>query len=153
MAVVIKPITLKDVVPLHKLSVRDEQDNFIAPNAVTIAQARFETGAYDFCIWDNDRRVGLIAVIDMSEHDQRTEIDDPEAIYVWRLLIDKDSQGKGYGTAAMNWVEAWTKARGRTLIQIQAVETNDAAIKLYEKLGYTKTGKRDDSEIQLEKRL
>lgn len=43
--------------------------------------------------------------------------------------------------------------RGCPLVQIQAVEDNDAAIGLYESLGYEKTGKRAGKEIQLEKKL
>jgi len=153
MDVRLKPITGADVLPLEKITVTDEQDRFVAPNPITIAQARFEKGAYDFCIWDGDRRVGLIALIDMSEHDDLDEIDDPNAAYVWRLLIGQDLQGKGYGKAAMHLAEDWAKMRGCPLVQIQAVEDNGAAIGLYESLGYKKTGKRAGKEIQLEKKL
>lgn len=153
MVVRLTPMTGADVVPLEKITVYPHQDNFIAPNPITIAQARFAKGAYDFCIWDEDERVGLIALIDLAEADDLDEIDDPQAAYVWRLLIGKDNQGKGYGKATMALAEDWARARGKPVMQIQAVEDNTAAIGLYEKLGYVKTGKRAGSEIQLEKRL
>jgi len=149
----LKPITLKDVAPLFYVQVSDEQDIFVAPNPVTIAQARFKKGAYDFCIWNDDTRVGLIALIDMAEHEDRDEIDDPEAVFVWRLLIGEEFQGKGFGTAAMGLAEDWARKRGKPLMQIQAVETNAVAITLYERLGYRRTGKMLGEEIQLEKRL
>lgn len=153
MTITLTPITADDVVPLGNMSVRDDQDRFIAPNIFTIAQARFHTGAYDFCIWVGDQRVGLIALIDMAEHDDPSDIDNPEAVYVWRLLIGTDFQGRGYGKAAMSAAENWTIARGKSLVQIQAVEDNAAAIGLYESLGYVRTGKMSDNEVQLEKRL
>ncbi len=149
----IRPITMDDVVPLHKVTVRADQDRFIAPNAVTIAQARFETGAYDFCLWDDDTRVGLMALIDMAEHDDRSEIDAPDAVYVWRLLIGTEFQGNGFGSAAMAFAEDWGRKRGRRCVQIQAVEDNAAAIGMYQSLGYALTGKMSDGEVQLEKVL
>lgn len=148
-----RPVTLQDVVPLHDVTVRADQDRFVAPNAITIAQARFETGAYDFCLWDGDTRVGLIALIDMAEHEDREEIDDPEAVYVWRLLIGKDFQGQGHGKAAMDFAESWARERGRRCVQIQAVEENSHAITMYQALGYTLTGHKSGKEVQLEKVL
>lgn len=153
MAIDLRPIRGEDVVPLENITVRADQDRFIAPNIVTIAQARFETGAYDFCIWNGDTRVGLIALIDMAEHEDREEIDAPDAIYVWRLLIGQDYQGQGFGKAAMAFAEDWARKRGRRCMQIQAVEDNHAAIGMYQSLGYTLTGKMSGVEVQLEKVL
>ncbi|MEL6681428.1 MAG: GNAT family N-acetyltransferase [Pseudomonadota bacterium] len=149
----LRPITLQDVRHLHGVTVQPEQDRFIAPNAVTIAQTRFETGAYDFCIWDGETRVGLLALIDMAEHEDRSEIDAPDAVYIWRLLIGTAFQGKGHGTAAIRFAEDWARTRGRPRMQIQAVEDNAAAIRLYQHLGYELTGKREGEEVQLEKLL
>ncbi len=148
-----RPITGKDVSPLEKITVHADQDRFIAPNIVTIAQARFETGAYDFCLWDGDTRVGLIALIDMAEHEDREEIDAPDAVYVWRLSIGKNFQRQGYGKAAMAFAEDWARERRRRCVQIQAVEDNAAAIGMYQSLGYALTGKRSGKEVQLEKAL
>lgn len=153
MAFAARPVTGADVVPLENITVHPDQDRFIAPNIVTIAQARFETGAYDFCLWDGDTRIGLIALIDMAEHEDREEIDAPDAVYVWRLLIGKDFQRQGYGQAAMAFAEDWARKRGRRCVQIQAVEDNAPAIAMYQSLGYALTGNRSGKEVQLEKLL
>ncbi len=153
MATTLRPVAIHDIVPLHKITVRDDQDDFVAPNAITIAQARFETGAYDFCIWDGENRVGLLALIDMAEHKDITEIDDPNAVYVWRLLIGQDVQGAGHGQAAMAFAEDWGRERGRSMVQVQAVRENAAAIGFYQSLGYALTGREADGEVQLEKTL
>lgn len=154
MSVRVLPITGEDVNPLFGIEVTDAQDRFIAPNAITMAQARFKVGAYDFCIWDGDTRVGLLAVIDMAEHDDLEEgVDDPNAVYIWRLLIGAEFQGRGYGKAAIAFAEDWGRARGRTLAQIQAVEDNAAAIGIYQSCGYVLTGVKVDGEMQLQKPL
>ena len=147
----LKPVTIHDVLPLDAVKVRADQDGFVAPNTVTIAQARFETGAYDFCIWDDATRVGLLALIDMAEHDDLYPEDDPNAIYVWRLLIGADVQGAGHGTAAMKFAEEFGRARGRTMVQVQAAEDNAAAIGFYQSMGYVLTGQKVGTEVQLEK--
>ncbi len=148
------PVGAADVVPLHRITVRPDQDGFVAPNAVTMAQQRFETGSYDFCLWDSAERVGLLAVIDMAEHEDRQDgIDNPNAVYVWRLLIAADRQGNGYGRAALAFAETWDRARGRTLCQVQAVEDNRGAIAAYLACGYALTGKKAGREIQLQKPL
>ena len=149
----LKPITIHDVVPLDRVKVRGDQDSFVAPNAITIAQARFETGAYDFCIWDGEVRVGLLALIDMAEHEDIYPEDDPNAAYVWRLLIGEDFQGAGHGSAAMRFAEDWGRGRGRAKVQVQAAADNAAAINFYESLGYVLTGREVEKEVQLEKLL
>ncbi|WP_108813336.1 GNAT family N-acetyltransferase [Loktanella sp. Alg231-35] len=148
-----RPIIGADVVPLENITVHADQDRFIAPNIVTIAQVRFKTGAHDFCLWNDQTRVGLMALVDMVEHKDRHKIDAPDAIYVWRLLIGQDFQRQGYGAAAMAFAENWGRARGRRVMQIQAVEDNAAAIAMYQSLGYVLTGKRSGVEVQLEKLL
>ena len=149
----LKPVTIHDVVPLDSVKVRADQDSFVAPNTITIAQARFETGAYDFCIWDGDTRVGMLALIDMAEHEDIQPEDDPNAAYVWRLLIGAEYQGAGHGTVAMRFAEDWGRARGRSKVQVQAAADNAVAIGFYQYLGYALTGQQAGKEVQLEKLL
>lgn len=153
MDVAFRPVTLSDVWPLEKVKPRPDQSAFVSSNEITIAQARFEPGAFDFCIWHGDIRVGLIAVIDMSIYPMRSEIDHPEAVYIWRLLIGAEHQGEGYGSAALVFAEDWGRRRDLTRAQIQASETNTAAIKMYMARGYALTGRMDEDEVQLEKLL
>ena len=148
-----RPMTGADVIPLEGVTVREAQEDFVAPNIVTIAQARFRAGAHDFCLWDGGRRVGLLALIDLAEYDKRKDADHPNGVYVWRLLIGSNFQGKGYGKLAMAFAETWASERNRTVMQVHAVDANTPAIKLYETLGYALTGERDGDEVQLEKLL
>lgn len=55
-----RPMTGADVIPLEGVTVREAKEDFIAPNIVTIAQARFRAGANDFCLWDGDQLEKLL---------------------------------------------------------------------------------------------
>lgn len=146
----LRPVTLRDIVPLHEVTLTDAQDRFVAPHAVTIAQAAYETGAYIWAIWDDEQIVGLMAALDFREHDDVGEIDHPEAAYLWRLSVGEDHQKKGHGRAAVQAFLDWGRKRGNPVAQVQAMKGNDVAIALYESFGFVKTGKMEGEEFQFE---
>lgn len=149
----LEPVTRDDVRPLIGLKVAPEDQTFVAPNAITLAEAPYETGAYVFVIWAGETRVGMIALLDFTEHDYLEEGDDAEAAFIWRLMIADELQGQGYGTAALDLACAWARNRGRPRMFIQAVTTNHGAISLYERCGFVRTGIVSDGEAQLVKAL
>ena len=61
--VTIRPVRREDVRPLIALTVAPEDATFVAPNAVTLAEAPYETGAHVFALWSADRLVGLAALV------------------------------------------------------------------------------------------
>jgi hypothetical protein len=77
--VTIRPVRRQDVRPLVGLEVASEDAAFIAPNAVTLAQAPYETGAHVFAICSNDTLVGLVAVVDNREYMYSGPDDDPHS--------------------------------------------------------------------------
>ncbi len=155
MSVTVRPVEKADVNPLLDLWVADEQRQFVAPNAVTIAEAAYDPAAYVFTIWAGEKRVGLMGLIDMTELDP-TDVDledEPEAGFLWRLMIGEGHQGKGYGTAAINWAFDWARARGRLRMSVEVVETNAPAIALYERMGFEATGVMYGNEAQMARDL
>ena len=142
-----------DVQPLMRLNLAADQDDFVAPNAVTLAQVAYEPNATAYCIWQGDTRVGLIAMIDCRDYPHLDDGDDPNSMYVWRLMIAKEHQRKGYGRAAMGHIVRIAKELGLPRISIAAVPSNEAAIGLYEKLGFHKTGRIIEGEIELSLKL
>ena len=47
------------------------------------------------------RRSGLIALIDLGQPGQKLEAhEDPDSIYIWRLMVAEHHQGKGHGIDA-----------------------------------------------------
>lgn len=145
-------VSRRDVTPLIRLGVREGQEGRVAPNAVTIAQAAYEPGARVFGLWEDETAVGLMAVIDPAEADMDTG-DDPDALFLWRLMIDGAHQGRGLGREALGLAEARARARRRPRVATSAVERDDGAAPFYERHGYARTGRMLGDEIELARAL
>ena len=146
----IRVLTSKSLMPLIKLDVATHQKGFVAPNAITMAQSLFEPGNEIYGIWEDETPVGLLAVVDMSfPGADLDEEDDPDGLYVWRLMVAKDMQGKGYGRAAMEYAIQRCRDLGRKQLLLSAVEDEHGAIPFYEKLGFTRTGRIVSEEVEL----
>lgn len=93
--VTLREITQETLQPILKLEVRDDQSHFVAGNAVSIAQAHFSDHAWFRAIFANETPVGFVMVY--------VDEDKPE-YFLWRFMIDKNHQGKGYGYRALELV-------------------------------------------------
>lgn len=149
--ITVKPITREDVIPVVRMELQPPQDDFVSPNAVSLAQVHYEGGGYPFVIRADGERVGFIQVIDLSECHNRQAHENPSSVYLWRFMIIPERQGQGIGKRAMQWLERWTRDRGHSEITLTCAPENETAIGLYESCGYKKTGRIDDGEIELRK--
>ena len=77
-------------------------DRFVAPNAVSIAQAYFEPAAWFRAIYAGDEPVGFIMLED--------DVDNHE-YSLWRLMIDHRHQRKGYGRRAVELLIEYVRTR------------------------------------------
>jgi ribosomal protein S18 acetylase RimI-like enzyme len=59
---------------------------------------------------------------------------------IHRLCVNTVYQNKGFGTKTMMCIEEYLKNTGIESIRLDAFSKNQAALKLYNKLGYKKTG-------------
>lgn len=149
----IAPVVRADVIGLVDMILPDEQAAFVAPNAVSLAQAAYEPGAYPFCIRRDGDIVGLVQVIDMRLSDRVEDGDDADATYLWRLMIATKHQGQGIGRAVMGWFEDWARARGTQRLILSVVPDNRIAERLYRSCGFIPTGRIEDGEVEYEKRI
>ena len=93
------------------LSPREDQKNFVASNIYSLAEAYANVAegkfAKPFGIYAGDTPVGFLMIGYNAPED--IEPDDGEEIpyfvygsyIIWRFMIDKDHQGKGYGREAL----------------------------------------------------
>ena len=85
-AVSLREVTKENLLPILKLSVQEDQNKFVASNAVSIAEAHFEEHAWFRAIYANEDPIGFVMLYR----------DTQEAAYeLWRFMIDQRSQGKG----------------------------------------------------------
>lgn len=131
------PVTLRDITRDNfnecvRLEVREDQRSFVAANVYSIAQTTVEPTYTAQAVYHGDELVGFC----MYGYDA-----DEECYCVGRLMIDRSHQGRGYGRAAIT--EAIRRMRERPdcrEIALSVAPGNVGAQRLYESLGFVKTG-------------
>ena len=136
--VTLREITADTVRAICNLKVKQTQRNFVAENAVSIAQAHFEPHAWFRAIYAGETPVGFVMTAE-----------DPERgfYYLWRYMIDGEHQGKGYGRAALE--QLIERVRGLPNAQkfiLSVVPGEGSAMAFYQKLGFVPTGEIEDDE-------
>ncbi|MBF9035134.1 GNAT family N-acetyltransferase [Rhodobacterales bacterium HKCCE2091] len=149
----LRPPTRATIRRLWKLDIAEEQRGFVAPNLVTLAQAPYEGGAFPFGIWNGDEPVGFLALIDFRQIHELEDGDDPNAAYLWRLMIAAQHQRKGYGREALGLCFDWARGMCLPRIVTSAVEENEVALRLYESAGFSRTGRIIDGEVEMARTL
>jgi diamine N-acetyltransferase len=129
--ITLKQIRAKTLVPIINLDVHPDQGNLVAPNAWSIAQAHYSKNAWYRAIYAGDEPVGFVMVyIDKVK---------PE-YFLWRLMVDKTQQGKGYGYKAMqiviDFVRTLPKAKE---LSTSYVPADGDPSPFYRKLGFEET--------------
>ena len=133
---------------LLKLKVREDQDNLVAPNSVTLAQSAYEQpGSYVYGIFEGDQAVGLVALIHPQVYPFLEPEDDPEAAYLWRLMIAADQQGKGFGKFAIEECKRLAREWGLPKLASSVVQSDNSNMAFYESLGFQQTGAIVDDEL------
>ena len=138
----LEKITGKNVWDILKLCVSEEQKNFVAGNDISIIEAYTAiTGngyAFPFGIYEDDTPIGFLMIgFDTDEHWEDAPIIAKGNYNLWRLMIDKRYQGKGYGK------EANTKAE---YCWLSYEPENETASRLYRSFGFVETGEMDGEE-------
>lgn len=122
--------------------VTEDQLEFIATNSVSLAQSKFQPKWMTKGIYDGDTMVGFT----MYAHHQ-----DEKEGYLCRFMIDHKYQGKGYGKVALNMLldifkNEFQAEKGK----LSLVPENEVALRLYESVGFKRTGiMEDDEEVMI----
>lgn len=125
----------------------EAQKAFVAGRLALLARAYAyrESRSQAFVIYSGGTPVGMALYYDCGELD---------AFDFSQLFIDERYQGRGLGTAAAERLLAMMKADGKFWkVVLCYIDGNEAARRLYEKLGFRATGERDGDEIIMEKIL
>ena len=134
------------------LSVREDQP-FVAPNDVSLRQAKKANAenpgvARPFAIYANGALVGFCMFSFAPEEE------DPEDRYwLWRFMIDKSEQNKGYGQAALREIIRYFKKNGADRLYLSTEPENERGLHIYHKAGFRETGVIGDDEAVLMRML
>ena len=146
-----------DVVDLR---VARAQKGFVASNAGSIIDAYTAIGtactAFPFAVYSDKRPVGFL-MIGYNEWALYGYYDDAKAPEVlknnyslWRLMIDKRYQKRGYGREAirlaLDFIRTWPCGRAE-YCEVSYEPDNEVAAKLYHSFGFMENGEMDGDEI------
>lgn len=152
--ITLKKIDYSNIWKVIKLSVNEQQENFVATNTESIleAYATISEGnvALPFAICDNENLVGFV----MFGYGSTGDEDEPKIAdgnYVlWRFMIDKKYQGKGIGKAALisSLDYLRTMPCGMAKYCWLSYEPDNLAVKsLYASVGFVENGELCGDEI------
>ncbi|MCU4547616.1 GNAT family N-acetyltransferase [Acinetobacter pittii] len=136
-------ISLKDLdrenwILCARLSLNESQKDYVAPNVYSIAESKVEEHYCPRVIFSDDKVIGFLMYC--------VEVDLPDETLFWlfRLMIGKDNQVKGYGTKALQIAIDEMAAKGAKRIRTMYKSSNYVAGKLYKKMGFRETGEYDE---------
>lgn len=138
-----------------KLTVSESQKNYVAANDISIIEAYTAiTGngyAFPFGIYDSEKPVGFL-MIGFGVDDYWT--DAPEIAKgnynLWRLMIDKSYQNRGFGREAVQLALDFIKTfpcGEAEYCWLSYEPENEVARQLYRSYGFKETGDMDGEEL------
>ena len=146
-------VTDEDRAAAIALRVAPEQEQFVASVEDSLREAVEypEALARYWTANDGDRVVGFVMLSDGIPADVLAA--DPTLVgpyFLWRLLIDRDAQRKGYGTAALAALVQYVRGRpGADALLTSAGQGEGTPQPFYERYGFVPTGEIHEGEVVL----
>ncbi len=138
MDVTLRPVDKDNVVALCGLSTKPGQERFVAPNAITLAEAHYYPDSLVRGIYADREPAGVLWVA-------RENPDEPP--FLVRLSIAGALQGRGIGARAMALLLDELRAAGETELELSFVPGDGGPQGFYERLGFSDTGRRLEDEL------
>ncbi|MBE7004780.1 MAG: GNAT family N-acetyltransferase [Ruminococcaceae bacterium] len=152
----LEKVTYRNFEEIIDLTIFESQYPFVADNEESLAEAYLaiasgEAYAYPFAIYDNETLVGFVMI---GYNEAAIEENPPESCKdnysLWRLMIDKNHQRKGFGREAvrlaLEFVRTWPHGIAE-FCETSYNPENEVARKLYASFGFVENGEKDDDEI------
>ena len=136
----LREVTKETVRTITALRVGPGQERFVAPNAVSIAEAYFSRDVAWFrAIHADDEPVGFVMLEDDAAN---------ERYLLWRFMIDARHQGSGVGRRALELVIDHVRTRpGARILYTSVVPGEGNPGPFYESMGFSFTGEEDHGEL------
>ena len=135
----LREVSKNDVRAICRLAVGPTQMSFVAPNAISFAEALFEPKAWYRGIYADGTPVGF-AMLSIDR-------DAPE-YYLWRFMVDTRYQGRGYGRAAIGLIAAFVRTLPNAHeLLVSWVPADGGPEPFYRGLGFVPTGEVDGIEV------
>ena len=139
-------IELRDVTAGNRqavasLELSPEQEDLVASNAESLDEALSDPDARPRAVYAGGRVVGFL-MYDAGEPD-----DEPREALIYRFMIDRNHQGKGYGRAALALaIDEIRAIGGVSKVSISYMPDNPTAKPFYASFGFVEAGVDEDGE-------
>jgi len=168
MNITLEKISWDNYYKVLKLRTTKEQENYVASNKVSLIQAFVTlsngTPVHSFAIKNGKTIVGFMQLMyddDWTGYEREDWISSEEYkahegkpyYYIWRFMVDKKYQGRGYGREALRQTLEFIKSfpDGKAEFALLSYEqTNEKGRKLYGSFGFEEVFKEylhDDDEV------
>ena len=150
----LEPITGDNLLAVLRLNPGAIGERMVATNAVSMAQASVSANAVPRAIvagaGEAATPVGFIMLYDPTLDPALAAQDKAHtnSIDIWRLMVDFQQQGRGYGAAAIIGAARYAATRpGITQLRLSYVPREGNPSPFYKAMGFTETGEKDGIEI------
>jgi diamine N-acetyltransferase len=138
----LKKVTADNWEEVVELQLKAGQEDMVASNLYSVAEAQFDPDARPRAIYAGKHIVGFL-MYDV----QKTKGKAKEAS-IYRFMIDRKYQGKGYGRAALSKaLEEIRAIQGVNRISILYMPKNPVAKSFYASFGFVEVGRDCDGEM------
>jgi diamine N-acetyltransferase len=146
----LRPLDESDPEAVAALRVAPGQERFVSSVAESLRQAAEHPGARAlyWVVHHDDTPVGFVMIAD--------EVAGPDYVphYLWKLLIDERYQRQGFGTATLDLIVEYFRARpGVEVLTTSAGQGDGSPIAFYERYGFERTGEVHSDEVLLQLKL
>ncbi|WP_277631085.1 GNAT family N-acetyltransferase [Atopococcus tabaci] len=125
------PIDEKNFEEVLQLKVNEHQSKFVAPNVRSLADCylyRNNNDVFPYAIQKGETVVGFL-LLDVDKENKE--------VMIWRMMIDRHHQGKGYGRQTVEKVIEWVKKENKyDVLVADYVKGNEVMGKLLRSLEF-----------------
>ena len=140
-AIRLEPVTAENSEEVFALDPGEDRRHFVASNTRSVAQAYVYEAAEPYAVFAGETMVGFVMLYPFQDDEDRS------VVTLARMMIDHRYQRRGLGRLTMLEVIRSVRERpGVELLQLSVIPDNEAAIGLYEAVGFTPTGEMSGPE-------
>lgn len=122
----------------------ESEKRSVAPNSISLAQAYVnQDRAWPQVIYNDQEIVGFLM---LALHDDDIPPVDQPAYYLWRLMIKKDAQGKGYGKEVLSIIKKKCANDHQKTLYVTCTMHSPMPYQFYINNGFIDTLEMDDDE-------
>ena len=137
--IVLREVDKDNFKAIIRLRVKKDQEQFVAPNVQSVAEAYFSDEAWFRAIYADDEPVGFVM---LSLAPEKAEY------FLWRFMIDAKHQSSGLGSRSLKLVidhiRSLPNARA---LYTSHIEGEGSPAEFYAKLGFRYTDEVEDGEL------